>query len=307
MSVDSNDDMKAVEVVKALAKYVEEDKSRSNAAMLMSLKEKTDELKGKYPGNEKVASGCDMLTIFASRQLNNADPRDDYEKVRAQLLKSVTRFVQHVDQSVDQIVRHALPFIADRSTILVHGHSRVVLSILRRAIEQGVSFNVMVTESQPDGAGLLMARELAASKIPATVVMDCAVASVMDTVDVVLCGSESIAENGGIINKVGTYQISMIAKALSKPFYVAAESIKFVRIFPLRQNEIPRRERPYVVCPHCRKEAAEALGKEDCGLVHFLNPLRDYTPPEYITLIFTDLGVITPSSVGEDLLKLYMN
>lgn len=306
MSSDSTEDMRAIEVIKTLADYVKKDQSKSNAAMLMCLGMKAIELKQKYPTNEKVASGCDMFTIFVSRRLYNVDTSEDYSKTKELLLKSIDQFVQRVDSSVDQIVKHALPFIADRSTILVHGHSRVILAILKRAIEVGTSFNVIVTESQPDGAGLIMARELAEANIPTTVITDSAVAAVMDGVDAVFCGSESIAENGGIINKIGTYQISMVAKAYNKPFYVAAESIKFVRIFPLRQNEIPRKECPYEVCEHCRGPAAKAFA-ENPGLVKFMNPMRDYTPPEYITLLFTDLGVITPSAVGEDILKLYQN
>jgi len=36
------------------------------------------------------------------------------------------------------------------------------------------------------------------------------------------------------------------------------------------------------------------------------NPLVDYTPPNYITLLFTDLGVLTPSGVSDELIKLYL-
>lgn len=307
MSIDSNEDMKAVEVVKTLAEFVKKDQSKSNAAMLMSLSKKAMELKAKYPNNEKVTSGCDMFTIFVSRRLSKVDTREDYSKTKELLLKNIDQFVQRIDHSVDQIVKHSIPFIADGSTILVHGHSTVVLAILKKASELGMSLRVIVTESQPDSAGLLMARELDKASIPTTVIADSAVAAVMDTVDVVFCGSESIAENGGIINKIGTYQISIVAKAYSKPFYVAAESIKFVRIFPLRQNEIPRKECPYEICEHCKGVSAKTFDEEGQGFVNFVNPLRDYTPPEYISLLFTDIGVITPSAVGEEILKLYQN
>lgn len=48
-------------------------------------------------------------------------------------------------------------------------------------------------------------------------------------VDLVLVGAEAVVENGGVINKLGTYQIAMAAKAHSVPVYVAAESYKFAR------------------------------------------------------------------------------
>ncbi len=52
----------------------------------------------------------------------------------------------------------------------------------------------------------------------------------------VVVGAEAVVENGGIVNKLGTYQIAVCAKACNKPFYVAAESYKFCRIYPLNQK-----------------------------------------------------------------------
>ena len=44
--------------------------------------------------------------------------------------------------------------------------------------------------------------------------------------DLVLVGAEGVVENGGVINKLGTYQIALAAAAHNTPFYVAAESYK---------------------------------------------------------------------------------
>jgi len=52
----------------------------------------------------------------------------------------------------------------------------------------------------------------------------------------VLVGAEAVMENGGIVNKLGTYQIAVCAKACDKPLYVAAESYKFARLYPLTQK-----------------------------------------------------------------------
>lgn len=64
---------------------------------------------------------------------------------------------------------------------------------------------------------------LTAAGIPCTVVLDSAVAYVMDRVDFVLVGSEAVVESGGLINAVGSNQMAIIAKAASKPFYALAE------------------------------------------------------------------------------------
>jgi hypothetical protein len=55
----------------------------------------------------------------------------------------------------------------------------------------------------------------------------------------VIVGAEGVVENGGIISRMGTYQIGMLAKAKGKPFYVVAESHKFVRLYPLSQYDLP--------------------------------------------------------------------
>lgn len=66
-------------------------------------------------------------------------------------------------------------------------------------------------------------RELTTAGIPCTVVLDSAVAYVMDKVDAVIVGSEVIVESGGLINAVGSYQLAVVAKHANKPFYAVAE------------------------------------------------------------------------------------
>lgn len=61
----------------------------------------------------------------------------------------------------------------------------------------------------------------------------------METVDLVMVGAEGVMETGGIINKIGTHPLAVCAKAMHKPFFVMAESIKFVKEYPLSQNDIP--------------------------------------------------------------------
>lgn len=67
------------------------------------------------------------------------------------------------------------------------------------------------------------AETLRSAGIPAIVVLDSAVAYVMEKVDFVLVGSEAVVESGGLINAVGSNQIAIIARAANKPFYALAE------------------------------------------------------------------------------------
>lgn len=98
------------------------------------------------------------------------------------------------------------------------------MQLLREAAEvHRNTISVYVTESRPGGLGLRTYRELTAAGIPTTLVVDTAVAYVMSRVDAVLVGSEGVAESGGLLNAVGTYQLGLISKSLGKPFYAAAE------------------------------------------------------------------------------------
>jgi len=90
----------------------------------------------------------------------------------------------------------------------------------------------------------------------------------------------------------------MIAKALKRPFYVAAESYKFARLFPLSQSDLPEAK-------HEQSPLKPAINKVFPPKLAIDNPSADYTPPAFITLLFTDLGILTPSAVSDELIKLY--
>lgn len=64
---------------------------------------------------------------------------------------------------------------------------------------------------------------LTSAGIPSAVILDSAVAYVMERVDFVLVGSEAVVESGGLVNAVGSNQIAIIARAANKPFYALAE------------------------------------------------------------------------------------
>jgi len=128
----------------------------------------------------------------------------------------------------------------------------------------------------------------------------------MDRVDLVLVGAEGIVENGGIINKLGTYQMALVANAHKKPFYVAAESFKFMRVYPLNQRDIGALKQ------HQDQDKSKSHFFQYCSLTECKlentkveSPPNDYTPPALITLLFTELGILTPSAVSDELIKLY--
>ena len=83
---------------------------------------------------------------------------------------------------------------------------------------------------------------------------------------------------------------------------MAAESYKFTRLFPLNQDDFPNTDYTKEDCPG---GIPECEGMKLADAVRVKMPSSDYTPPELITLMFTDLGVLTPSAVGDELIKMY--
>jgi len=144
--------------------------------------------------------------------------------------------------------------------------------------------------------------------VPASVILDSAVGHYIGMADMVLVGAEGVVENGGVVNQIGTYVVAVMARAANIPFYAVAESHKFVRFFPLSQLDLPSHVSGNLLFANERNLNVNQLhcsNENDALLFEPEHPSVDYTPPAYITLLFTDLGVLTPSGVSDELIKLY--
>lgn len=158
-------------------------------------------------------------------------------------------------------------------------------------------FHVFVTRSMPDDDGLSMCASLEAAGIECTLILDAAIGYIMETVDLVMVGAEGVVESGGIINRIGTFTMALCAREMEKPFYVLAESFKFSRLFPLNQRDLP---------DDYKYDRKSLRGADAAAATAKAHPLVDYTPPAYLTLLFTDLGILAPSAVSDELIKLYL-
>ena len=272
-------------------------------------------------------SVCNQFKMFVFRRHQKS--HTSHAKIKELKKEVVERgrfFVDRAKKARRFIAKKAEFFIRDGSTILSHSTSSVVLSVLKHAKEQGKRFNVIITQTEPNKTGLQAAKQIKELGIPVKVILDSSVAVHIDNVDFVLVGAEGVTESGGIINRIGTYQMAILAKARSKPFYVVVESHKFNRIYPLTQNDIPWKEKSNKLDENDIKEDVDLdvdenesdtvnnnnvnrccnKDENDNGLLTIeVDRVRDFVPPEYITLLFTDLGVLTPSAVSDELIKLY--
>ena len=109
----------------------------------------------------------------------------------------------------------------------------------------------------------------------------------MGKVDMVLVGAQGVVENGGILNKMGTLQVAIVAKSYNKPLYVASESYKFARIFPLDQADLSwpgAAKVPDEVSDESKVQSSLHYMKSPivCQTFDALpqRPALDFTPPE---------------------------
>jgi translation initiation factor eIF-2B subunit alpha len=268
-----------------------------------------------------LASGCDLFLKYVTRSFLEVP---DFEPCRQEVLERGERFAGISLAARDRIADVASDFIQEGQTVLTHGWSRVVASILLKAAETK-HFDIIILEGRPDASGAKAAKFYGthSSNIPTTVVLDAAMGYVMESVDIVLTGAEAVVENGGCVNKLGTYALAACAKAHGKPFYAAAESYKFARLYPLNQQDLPDMGNvPLTFCDSIYDVIANGNNKDEKkeddtsrtnngGMVELpdtvtvKNPPCDLTPANFITLLFTDLGVLTPSAVSDELIRLY--
>lgn len=239
-----------------------------------------------------VKSGCDLFLCFITLAKLDAYAIDE---CRQKLIERGQVFLDRALLSRQRISELSREFMVDGSVILTHSYSRVVLALLKYA-SQFTRFRVYVTLSEPDKSGLKMKEELEAIGIPTICILDASVAFMMEQITFVLTGAEAVVESGGVINKIGTFNLALAAHEMNKPFYVAAESFKFVRIYPLNNRDLPNHFK-------YKSSTIARLGEKNLEHEH---PLVDYTPPAYITLLFTDIGLLTPSAVSDELIKLYI-
>jgi methylthioribose-1-phosphate isomerase len=160
------------------------------------------------------------------------------------------------------------------------------LGVIRVAIEQGHKLSVLVPETRPYLQGArLTAWELHEGGVPLTLITDNMVGYFMKAgkVSAVVVGADRIAANGDTANKIGTYQIAVLAREHGVPFYVAAPVSTFDLTISCGE-EIPIEERPAEEVTHIR-------GVRIAPDVPAAHPAFDVTPARLISAIICERGV----------------
>lgn len=213
------------------------------------------------------------------------------EKKAIEILKRQLEF-EH------QLGEHGAALINDGDRIMTHCHSGAfggagyggrALSVIRKAHEQGKKIHVYTSETRPYLQGArITALELKKFGIPHTLITDSMSGYCMSTgkIDKIVVGSDRVAANGDLANKIGTYMHALAAKEHGIPFYTATSSHTIDFNTASGDNiEVEMRDASEVT--HLNGIAIAPEGTDA------LYPSFDITPNRLITGIITEKGVIS--------------
>ena len=186
--------------------------------------------------------------------------------------------------------------LSDGARVLTHcnagalataGHG-TALGVFRSAVEAGKKISVIADETRPFLQGArLTAWEMVQENIPVTLITDNMSGHLMQhgEIDAVVVGTDRVAANGDVANKIGTYMVAVLAKRHGIPFYVACP-LSTIDLSIANGQNIPIEER----------SSDEVLGFRDYRWapegVSVRNPAFDVTPAELVTALITEKGVV---------------
>ncbi len=194
------------------------------------------------------------------------------------------------------IGEHGAALLPDGARVLTHcnagalataGHG-TALGVIRSAVSSGKNISVIADETRPFLQGArLTAWEMVQEKIPVTLITDNMAGHMMarGEIDAVVVGTDRVAANGDVANKIGTYMVAVLAHRHNIPFYVACP-LSTIDMTLASGDLIPIEERA----------REEVTGYRDCQWaaqgVEVRNPSFDVTPAELVTAIITEKGIV---------------
>ncbi len=250
------------------------------------------------------------LFYAVDRVLAAIEKAPDISTARQSAVHSAQALADENAAAGEAIGRHGAPLLPDGCRVLTHCNAGWLafvdwgsaLAPIYAAHRTGKRLFVYADETRPRSQGAkLTAWELANEGVPHALIADNAAGFFMQRGEVDLCivGSDRIAANGDIANKIGTYEKAVVAHELGIPFYVAAPTSTIDPTCPSGEH-IPIEERS----PDEVLYAEGLLDDGQLGRVRIApsrsaarNPAFDVTPARYITAIITERGIFRPEDI----------
>jgi len=195
-------------------------------------------------------------------------------------VETINKLLRQLREAPKRIAKHGSKLIKSGYSIMAHCHSTEALEIIKEAWEEKKKIKVYATETEPRLQGIITAKELAKKKIPVILIVDSAIEFFIKDVDMVLVGTDAMRKEG-VVNKIGTCTMAVVAKKHKVPFYVAGNTLKLDN---RKKFVIEERDPDEVYVEHMKT-------------LEVRNPAFDITPWKYVKRVITEKGIMTPGNV----------
>ncbi|MDQ4050254.1 MAG: S-methyl-5-thioribose-1-phosphate isomerase, partial [Thermoproteota archaeon] len=231
------------------------------------------------------------------RVMDKARRARTLEGAKKAVLDEALGMAQEDIETNRKIGAHGRNLFRDGDMVLTHCNAGslatvaygTALGVIRAARESGKRLSVIATETRPVMQGSrLTAFELQHDGIDVSLISDTAVGHMMaiGAINHVIVGADRVLRTGHVFNKIGTYQVAILANKHNVPFYVAA---------PLSTFDFESAPDDVIIEDRSMEEVVK-VGKRRIAPkgIRVFNPAFDMTPPELITGIITEKGVLKP-------------
>ncbi|KAM8831236.1 translation initiation factor eIF2B subunit delta isoform 1-T1 [Spinachia spinachia] len=244
-----------------------------------------------------VSASMGNAIKYIKKEISNIPSQCKEEEAKLKLLSCIERYInENIILAAKAIAKYSIEKISDGDVILVYGCSSLVNHILCEAFEKNRKFRVIVVDSRPRLEGREALRRLVQKGISCTYVLISAVSYILPEVSKVFLGAHALLANGYVMSRVGTSQIALVAKAFNVPVLVCCETYKFcerVQTDSFVSNELDDPDDLIVT----RKGQTQLEHWQEVPSLGLLNLVYDVTPPDFVDLVITDLGMIPCTSV----------
>ena len=219
------------------------------------------------------------------------------DEIRTSVIETAKQMAEDDIQINMSIGKNGSELFSENDTIMTHCNAGALatvgygtaLGVIRAIKESGKKVKVIATETRPVQQGSrLTAFELKHDGIDVILIPDTAVGYTMANglVNGVVVGADRILQTGHVFNKIGTYQVATMAKQHNIPFYVAAP----LSTFDLKSNP------ENVIIEQRKPSEVTGIGDKRTAPdgIDVINPAFDMTPPELISGIITENGIVKP-------------
>lgn len=252
----------------------------------------------KYLASSRPTARNLFWALERMKNCANENAKKPVHSIKKILLREAFKIMKEDREACRRMASFGAKLVNDGDSILTHCNTGglatvgygTALGVLFKAKEEGKRIRVFVDETRPLLQGSrLTTWELLRERIDVTLICDNMAAHLMQKgkITKVFVGADRIARNGDVANKIGTYNLAVLARYHRIPFYVAAPLSTFD--FKISSGDgIPIEERN-------GNEVRRISGKPIApAKVKVRNPAFDVTPADLVTAIVTDKGIFRP-------------